>query len=142
MHLLKRRLRHSRLHRQRLDSALFSVLGFQRRLPLPKEAYLKAKFIGLFGIHCGQYYDQVEVRVGAPKRRERQGDPIHEGDKLFIQSGMTIVVPVWRITELLNLEVFETVRQERENSVADLARDRPQPESIEVPFAQPDDENP
>jgi hypothetical protein len=104
MHLLKRRLRHSR-----------------------------------FGIHCGQYYDQVEVRVGAPKRRERQGDPIHEDDKLFIQSGMTIVVPVWPITELLNLEVFETVRQERENSVADLARDRPQPESIEVPFAQPDD---
>jgi hypothetical protein len=70
-------------------------------------------FVGLLGIHCGQFWERVEVRK-APQKKERLGDPINEGDVLQIQGGMTIVAPAWRITELLNLEVFEEMRRKRE----------------------------
>ena len=89
-----------------------------RPLPLPGDPRTAPKFIALFGVHCGQYYDPVKVRKSPPKRHEREGDPIHEGDYLYIQSGMTIVVPAWRITELMNLEVFEVARQRREARIS------------------------
>jgi hypothetical protein len=75
-------------------------------------------FLSLLGIHCGQFWDTMEVRKSKPtrnKRAERVGDPISEGDKLEIQSSMTIVLPAWRITELLDLEVFEIARQKRDD---------------------------
>jgi len=103
----------------------------------------KPKFIFLFGVHCGQYYDEVEVLKTRPKGRERIGDPIHEGDRLYIQSGMTIVVPAWRITELMNLEVLEMVRKQREERLGAAARRRAQPESVAVPTSdKPSDGNP
>jgi hypothetical protein len=68
-------------------------------------------YTALFGIHCGQYKDEVKVFRSA---EEKFGDPIREGDSLYIQSGMTIVVPAWRISELLDLEVFETRRRTRD----------------------------
>lgn len=70
-------------------------------------------FVGLLGIHCGQFWEPMEVRKGGPAT-ERRGDPILEGDRLFVQGGMTIVAPAWRISDLLNSEAFETMRSERE----------------------------
>jgi hypothetical protein len=105
---------------------------------LPWNPQFMPKFIALFGVHCGQYYDEVEVLKTRPEWRERHGDPIQEGDKLYIQSGMTIVVPAWRVTEMMNLEVFEMARKKREEDRGDAARRRPQPEAVEVPTSTGD----
>jgi hypothetical protein len=103
---------------------------------------LLPKFVALLGIHCGQYFDEVRVFKTRPKPHERVGDPIHEGDKLYIQSGMTIVIPAWRITEMLDLEVFDMARKKREEHHGEAARRRPQPESVEVPTTRSTDVNP
>lgn len=72
-------------------------------------------FVGLLGIHCGQFWDSVKA-YKAPPSGERDGEPIHEGDELYIQSGMTIVVPAWRVSELLRLNIFKEVREQRDNA--------------------------
>jgi hypothetical protein len=111
-----------------------------RPLPLPNDPRAIPKFIALFGVHCGQFYDPVKVSKSPPKRHEREGDAIVEGDRLYIQSGMTIVVPAWRITELMNLDAFEVARKNRENRSAEAAMSRPQPEALEVPQGRADEE--
>jgi hypothetical protein len=73
----------------------------------------KEWFVGLMGIHCGQFWETIEVRK-ANSKNERRGDPIVEGDTLSVHGGMTIVAPAWRVTDLLNLEAFETMRRQRE----------------------------
>lgn len=89
-------------------------------------------FLGFLGLHCGQFWDPVEVRVRRQKKRaERAGDPIKEGDRLLIQSGMTIVAPAWRITDLLNLEVFEMARKKRDDEREEQWLRRPRAESVE-----------
>jgi hypothetical protein len=63
----------------------------------------------LLGVHCGQFWESVDIKK-AKNRKSKQamGDPILEGDELQIQGGMTIVIPAWRITELLeNPELAE-----------------------------------
>ena len=79
-------------------------------------------FWGLLGIHCGQFWDSIEVRKA--KTKERVGDPIAEGDELEIQSGMTIVIPAWRIKEFLDSDEFEMARQKRDNSNLKKAQER------------------
>jgi hypothetical protein len=111
-------------------------------LPGFEGVYALPKFVTLLGVHCGQYFDEVKVFKTRPKPHERVGDPIHEGDKLYIQSGMTIVIPAWRITEMLDLEVFEMARRKREERLGEVARRRPQPESVEVPTTPATDGNP
>jgi hypothetical protein len=85
-------------------------------------------FIGLLGIHCGQFWEPVKA-YKSPPTDERDGDPIHEGDQLYIQSGMTIVVPAWRISELLALETFKMAREKRDaERREEFARTTPAPE--------------
>jgi hypothetical protein len=90
----------------------------------------KEWFVGLMGIHCGQFWETIEVRK-ANSKNERRGDPIVEGDTLSVHGGMTIVAPAWRVTDLLNLEAFETMRRQREIEAGgewiDLKHGRDQP---------------
>jgi hypothetical protein len=103
-----------------------------RHLPMPGSGtHARSKFIALLGVHCGQYWDKVKVRKSLPTRRERDGDPIHEGDDLYIQGAMNIVVPAWRIRELLDSEIFETARKHYDEELKDEAVRRAQPESAE-----------
>ena len=81
-------------------------------------------FTSLLGIHCVQFWDKVEV-YKKPPDSELDGDPIHEGDKLNIQSGMTIVAPAAAVTELLNLREFEMIRQKRDNKRAEKSLTNP-----------------
>jgi hypothetical protein len=96
-------------------------------------------FIGLMGIHCGQFWDEAKIRKTPPDEdSERLGDPIHEGDTIYIQSGMTIVVPASRIIDLLNLEVFAMARRKRDDR-----RDGPQNPEPEAEAVVPsNDDNP
>lgn len=97
-------------------------------------------FMGLLGIHCGQFMDEIEVRKLRKPRSERKGDPISEGDELEIQSSMTVIVPAWRITELLDLEVFEMSRAKRDEERESHWKKRPRAEAVSS--ARPSDENP
>jgi hypothetical protein len=84
-------------------------------------------FWGLLGIHCGQFWDTINVKI--KKKPKTENASIKEGDELEIQGGMTIVIPAERIIKLLNLEIFEMARQKRENDRDDDCR--PHPEAIE-----------
>ena len=104
-----------------------------RHLPMPGSGtHARSKFIALLGVHCGQYWDNVKVRKKRPTGHERDGDPIHEGDNLYIQGAMNIVVPAWRIKELLASESFEMARKRRDEELKDEAMHRAQPDSAEV----------
>jgi hypothetical protein len=72
-------------------------------------------FLRLFGIHCGQFREEIDVRKVRDEgpAAEVIGDPIMEWDKLIVPSSMTVVAPCWRITELLDQEFFEMARKER-----------------------------
>jgi hypothetical protein len=87
--------------------------------PLPMKPSFK--FMGLLGIHCGQFLEEFEVRKKPAKNEERLGDPIHEGDKLYAPGAMNIVVPSWRVSEILDLEIFDTPRQKREPALREAA---------------------
>jgi hypothetical protein len=119
-----------------------SDIGPPKNLPLPGTAR-KFKFIALLGIHCGQYWDKVKLKKAPSKSHERDGDPIHEGDHVYIQGAMNIVIPAWRIMELLELEVFAMARKRYDEELADAALRRAQPESVEeLTDLQASDESP
>jgi len=86
-------------------------------------------FWGLLGIHCGQFWDKVEARKVKKPMPKGEHEPIKEGDKLLIQSGVTIVVPAQRISILLDSEVFAMARRKRELQDEDDADRRPRPET-------------
>jgi hypothetical protein len=105
-----------------------------RHLPMPGSGiHARSKFLALLGVHCGQYWDKVKVSKKLPGRRDRDVGPINEGDDLYIPGAMNIVVPAWRIRELLDLEVFEMARKRRDEELKDDAMRRAQTESEEVP---------
>jgi hypothetical protein len=95
-------------------------------------------FWGFIGIHSGQFQERVRVR-SAPRAKSESAEeeaasqkvievsaPVRDGDYLVMPSSMTVVVPSWRISELLNLEVFEMMRQKREaEELAKRANDEP-----------------
>jgi len=103
-------------------------------------AHPKNYFVGLLGIHCGQFWETVKAFKSKPE--ELIGDPVRDGDELDIQGGMTMVVPAWCITDLLNLEVFETMRDERDEKRGAEARSRPQAEGVSKPAPLANDANP
>lgn len=74
-------------------------------------------FVSLLGIHAGQYPEPVKVKKVAANPKHGEADIIHDGDKLEIPGGMTIVVPIWEVYDLLNLEIFVKQRAEREKRV-------------------------
>jgi hypothetical protein len=102
-------------------------------------SHRKDHLLGLLGIHCGQFWDTLKVRAVKKAEPEAVGETIKEGDKLRVESSMTTVVPAWRISELLDLEVFEMARK-KQNEKRDRAAERgPQPEAVGLPAS---DENP
>jgi len=102
-------------------------------------------FLALLGIHSGQFPDEINVetsdRPGAKEIAEIPGDPIHEGDKLFIPSSMTIVVPAWAIIDVLNLPIFKEQRTMRERKELNDGTPKIMPEAVE-PAPPATDANP
>lgn len=97
----------------------------------PSKPY--SAFIKLLGIHSGQFLEKVKVekakvKVGKAEAIGRK-KPITEGDIIQIQSSMTIIVPAWAITELLNLPVFQERREMREGEQAKAGGPQIQPET-------------
>jgi hypothetical protein len=71
-------------------------------------------FVSLLGIHAGQYPEPVTARKIKRAKSAGEADAILDGDKLEIPGGMTIVVPMWEVYDLLNLGVFVRQRKARE----------------------------
>jgi hypothetical protein len=99
--------------------------------------------LALLGIHCGQFWEEIEFKK-ATTDAEATNQPILEGDKLKVPSSMTIVMPAWRISTLLDAEDLAMVRKKREEG---WRRDRenkiPRPESASLkPSPRPTDANP
>jgi hypothetical protein len=65
-------------------------------------------FVKLLGIHSGQFIENAETK------KAEAGRPITEGDKLRLQSSMTIIVPAWAINELLDVPALKEQREMRE----------------------------
>lgn len=73
----------------------------------------------LLGILCGQFYEKIEIRKGImPEGVEA----VIEGDRLVVPSSMTTVMPAWRISALLDSEVFAVTRKKRETISAKEAK--------------------
>jgi hypothetical protein len=98
-------------------------------MPLPLKP--RPKVMGLLGVHCGQFWERTKVYKTPIGKNEGLGDPINEGDALYIQGAMNIVIPAWRVTEVLNLKGFEMARKKREPRAREEDLSRPQPESAE-----------
>ena len=90
-------------------------------------------FLKFLGIHSGQFEENLEV-----SKAEAYGQlPIHEGDHITVPSSMTVIVPAWRITELLNLPQFEELRVMRETRLTKEGPARVRPEiALVVPGGQ------
>lgn len=89
----------------------------RRSLPLRQ---IENVLFGLLGVHCAQFSETVRVRKATKGEAigevagEAVGDPIREGDALRIEGGMTIVVPAWRISDLLDRPEFKMRRKDRD----------------------------
>ncbi|HEY3638083.1 MAG TPA: hypothetical protein VGK90_08005 [Rhizomicrobium sp.] len=100
-------------------------------------------FLRLLGIHVGQYPETVVARK-VTKKQENIEDVIRDRDKIQIPSSMTIVVPAWQISRVLNLPKFreKAMQREKEMDERDDKRNKPIPESAVVAQAEPADANP
>lgn len=76
---------------------------------------MERRFLRLLGVHCAQFREEVEItEISSENKRSKAGY------KLEIASSMTIVVPAWDITTLLDspkLEHQRTVRDSRPDRI-------------------------
>jgi len=84
----------------------------------------------LLGVHCAQHWETIEVNKAKRKTSQDAGDPILEGDKLRIQGGMTIVIPAWGITELLEHSELAQKRKDRDERLTPEWKKLPRAESV------------
>jgi len=87
-------------------------------------------FLMLLGIHAGQYPERIEARK-IKKTSGESDDIIRDRDGLKIPSSMAVVVPAWKIENLLKLEIFQAQRDQRDKRMIE-ERDKknlPEPES-------------
>jgi len=81
-------------------------VGFNGREQLfhPRNAFLY-----LVGVHRGQFREQTTIRSAEAERA------LHSGDDIEIASSMTVIVPAWEITALLDKDTFKQKRVERDS---------------------------
>ena len=65
-------------------------------------------FFGLLGVHSRQFPETIIAE-----------NPVRPDEQLRIPSSMTVVVPAWRISALLNIDTFDGARIERESQWED-----------------------
>ena len=81
------------------DNSMYTVdLG-----TISEESY--STFIGLLGVHCAQFHEDIVVQ------QDSSGIP---GARLRIPSSMSVVIPAWRITALLDDEKLTRRRAMRD----------------------------
>jgi hypothetical protein len=97
-------------------------------------------FMRLLGIQCAQFEDTIDLRK-ASKTAEvaaEEAIPLVEGDKLRLPSSIEVVIPAWRISELLDIPFFQLQRKDNDAKFAEEADKTP---TAEASF-EANDENP
>jgi hypothetical protein len=87
-------------------------------------------FLRFLGMHSAQLREPLTVYKEAEGDTGLSvGEPVRVGDKLSVQSSMTVVVPAWRIWDLLHHDRF--ARQRNARTMREAKKDRMQvdPES-------------
>ncbi|MBL6853447.1 MAG: trypsin-like peptidase domain-containing protein [Alphaproteobacteria bacterium] len=90
-------------------------------------------FLRLLGIHSGQFIERMRAE-------KAEADAIVSGDKLAVQSSMTIVSPAWNISTLLDIPYFREIREMREKKAKKDGAPTVQAEVVQADTA--DDANP
>jgi hypothetical protein len=69
-------------------------------------------FLALLGCHRGQFYEETTIYAkGESSRPER---PLRSGDDIELASAMTVVVPAWEISNLLDYSQLKDQRDARD----------------------------
>jgi hypothetical protein len=89
-----------------LSKYFFQSQNTPLRMPYRQD---ENRLMKLLGVHSAQFNESAKVR-------RESSEPIREGDRLSIPSGMTVVVPAWHILNLLNGDSFSQIRQKREST--------------------------
>jgi hypothetical protein len=74
----------------------------------------RQSFLGLLGCHRGQFLEQVRVWATEDKGGLEKRAVLRSGDDVEIASSMTVVVPAWEISKLLDSERLTAQRSERD----------------------------
>ncbi len=124
-------------HRSYAVSRDDDVVGYNARAQHDLESWIEETdngrniFLRLLGMHSAQLREPLTVfkesETNPPTLNE--DGVVRHGDKLSIQSSMTVIVPAWRIIDLLQHKNFDGQRKAREMREAKNERLRVQPES-------------
>jgi hypothetical protein len=85
---------------------------------------LGAAFLGLLGIHWGQFPESwpIEGRRAVAGEAAQRGPLVLEGQSVKGVSGMTCVLPAAHIVEVLNMPVLRNARTQRDQELAEYLR--------------------
>jgi hypothetical protein len=83
----------------------------------------KDMFCMLLGVLCAQFPEEVRIKIAESKRKQ-----IEEGDILKMPSSVTVVVPAWEISRLINDDKFARIRNMREANHAQETKNIAVPE--------------
>lgn len=96
----------------------------------------KNRFLKLLGVHCGQYPELIEFKEQKFHKLKKEGDAeavtLEDESKLMVPSSMTVVVPAWQVTNLLNTKRFEDQRRARAKRTSGEIGVRAVPEAVVV----------
>lgn len=108
----------------------------------PKFLLAGASLLALLGIHYSQFPEAWEI-VERQKRPETEGQTplIVEGKYVKGLSGMTCVLPAWRIREVLDLPPLKTLRAKIDAHWAEKFRQEGFPPEMEAAGPPATDEN-
>jgi hypothetical protein len=70
-------------------------------------------FVRLLGVHCAQYHDLVAFEVVGSKSSEKIA--LDGYWRICLPNSMTIVIPAWEITNMIDLKKFANKRAKRES---------------------------
>lgn len=103
----------------RVDPSIVRHYPRSRMSPADALEMRNNTFLMLFGIHVGQYAD--EVKILKQERANVQAEAaLRDGDLLKIPNSMSLVAPMWDVDRLLQIEYFDIQRKERERRDEEL----------------------
>ena len=98
----------------------------ERKLQIPKELNIQLSVQGsvffFLGIHWGQFPEEWEVKNLKTLEESRKSELIIEGAYVKGNSGMTCVIPSWKVYEVLNMPKLKAQRDERNQSLESKGR--------------------
>ena len=93
------------------DMNLYNGPGLPSNLHA-KNMPARYSFLGLLGCHRGQFREDTTINAVGESSGPKQ--PLSSGDRIELASAMTVVVPAWEITNVLDYCELKETRDERD----------------------------